>query len=87
MEDIMLSMEDLIQQGLADIHIQIQALKLKQNKSGNNKNLFNISQQKFEQLCKQKEQVFEDIIDLVYDFSDTYEYLYRSISTHCHCDC
>ena len=87
MEDIMLSMEDLIQQRLADIRIQIQALKLEQNKSGNNKNLFNISQQKLEQLCKQKEQVFEDIIDLVYDVGDTYKYLYRSISTHCHCDC
>ena len=71
MEDIMLSMEDLIQQRLADIRIQIQALKLKQNKSGNNKNLFNIYQQKLEQLCKQKEQVFEDIIDLVYDLGDT----------------
>ena len=75
MEEIMQSMEDLIQQRLADIRIQIQALKLEQNKSGNNKNLFNICQQKLEQLHKQKEQVFEDIIDLVYDLSDTYEYL------------
>ena len=75
MEDIMPSMEDLIQQRLADIRIQIQALKLEQNKSGNNKNIFNICQQKLEQLHKQKGQVFEDIIDLVYDLGDTYRYL------------
>ena len=67
MDDILPSMEDLTKQRLADIHIQIQALKQEQNRIGNNKDLFNI--------CQQKEQVFEDIINLVYQFGDTYEYL------------
>ena len=75
MEHILPNMDDLIQQRLADIHIQIQELKWEQNKSGNNKNLSNICQQKLEQLHKQKEQVFEDIIHLLYDLSDTYKYL------------
>ena len=75
MDDILPSMEDLIKQRLADIRIQIQALKWEQNRIGNNKDLFNICQQKVEQLRKQKEQVFEDIINLIYQFGDTYEYL------------
>ena len=52
-------MEDLIQQRLADIHIQIQGLKWEQNTIGNNKDLFSICQQKIQQLRKQKGQVFE----------------------------
>ena len=68
-------MEDLIQQRLADIHIQIQALKWEQNTIGNNKDLFNICQQKIQQLHKQKGQVFEYIINLFYDLRDTYKYL------------
>ena len=75
MDDILLSMEDLIKQRLVDISIQIQALKWEQNRIGNNKDLFNICQQKVKQLRKQKEQVFEDIINFVYDLGDTYEYL------------
>ena len=75
MDDILPIMEDLIEQRLADISFQIQALKWEQNRIGNNKDLFNICQQKVEQLHKQKEQVFEDIIDFVYDLEDTYEYL------------
>ena len=75
MDNILQSMEDLIKQRLADICIQIQALKQEQNRIGNNKDLFNICQQKVEQLHKQKEQVFEDIIDLVYQFGDKYKYL------------
>ena len=43
MENILPSMEDLIQQRLADIRIQIQELKWEQNKYGNNKNLSNPS--------------------------------------------
>ena len=46
MDNILLSMEDLIEQRLADISIQIQALKQEQNRIGNNKDLFNICQQK-----------------------------------------
>ena len=75
MDDILPSMENFIQQRLADIRIQIQALKWEQNIIGNNKDLFSICQQKFKELCKQKEQVFKDIIDLVYQFGDTCEYL------------
>ena len=75
MEHILPSIDDLIQQRLADIHIQIQELKLEQNKSGKNKNLSNICHQKLEQLCKQKELVFEHIIHLLYDLGDTYQYL------------
>ena len=68
-------MEDLIQQRLADISIQIQTLKWEQNKNGNNKDIYNICHQKVEQLHKQKQQVFEDIINLLYDLGDTYEYM------------
>ena len=75
MDNILPSMEDLIQQRLSDIHILIQALKWEQNRNGYNNDLFNSCQQKIEQLHKQKEQVFEDTIDLVYQFGDTYKYL------------
>ena len=75
MEHILPSIDDLIQQRLADIHIQIQELKLEHNKSGKNKNLSNICHQKLEQLHKQKELVFEHIIHLFYDLGDTYQYL------------
>ena len=74
MDGILSNMEDLIKQGLADISIQIQTLKWEQNKNGNNKDIYNICHQKVEQLHKQK-QVFEDIINLLYDLRDTYEYL------------
>ena len=73
MEHIMPSIDELIQQRLVDIHIQIQELTLEQNKSG--KNLSNICHQKLEQLCKQKELVFEHIIHLLYALGDTYHYL------------
>ena len=46
MDDILPSMQDLIKQRLADICIQIQVLKQEQNRIGNNKDLFNICQQK-----------------------------------------
>ena len=49
MDDILLSMKDLIQQRLSDKHIQIQALKWEQNRNGNNNDLFNSCQQKIEQ--------------------------------------
>ena len=75
MEHILPSIDELIQQRLADIHIQIQELKLEQNKSGKNKNLSNICHQKLEQLHKQKELVFEHIIHLLYALGDTYNYL------------
>ena len=54
MYDILPSMEDLIQQRLADRYIQIQALKQDQNRIGNNKDLFNICHQKIEQLTNRK---------------------------------
>ena len=41
MDSILPSMEDLIQQRLADNHIQIQALKWEQNRIGNSNDLFN----------------------------------------------
>ena len=52
MDNILLSMEDLIKQRLADVRIQIQALKWEKNRIGNNKDLFNICQQKVEHLRK-----------------------------------
>ena len=75
MDDKLPNMKDLIQQRLADIHIQIQSLKCQQNMTGKNNNLFNIYQQQIEHLCKQKEQVLQDIIDIVYDLGETYKYL------------
>ena len=75
MDDILPNMEDLIQQRLADIHIQIQSLKRQQNITGKNNDLFNIYQQQIEHLHKQKEQVLQDIIDVVYDLGETYKYL------------
>ena len=75
MEHILPSIDELIQQRLPDIHIQIQELKLEQNKCGKNKNLSNIRHLKLEQLHKQKELVFEHIIHLLYALGDTYHYL------------
>ena len=75
MDDILPNMEDLIQQRLADIHIQIQALKQEQKTIGNNKDLFNIYQQKIQQLGKKKGQVFEYITNLFYDLVETYKNL------------
>ena len=75
MDDILPNMEDLIQQRLTDIHIQIQSLKHQQNRTGKNNDLFNIYQQQIEHLHKQKEKVFQDIIDVVYDLGETYKYL------------
>ena len=67
-------MEDLIQQRLADIHIQIQNLKRQQNRTGKKNNLFNVYQQQIEHLRTQKEKVFQDIIDVLYDLGETYKY-------------
>ena len=75
MDHIIPNMEDLIQQRLADIHIQIQNLKCQQNRTGKKNDLFNVYQQQIENLCKQKEKVFQDIIDVLYDLGETYEYL------------
>ena len=75
MDHIIPNMDDLIQQRLADIHIQIQNLKHQQNRTGKKNNLFNIYQQQIEHLCKQKEKVFQDIIDVLYDLGQKYEYL------------
>ena len=75
MDDILPNMEDLIQQRLADIHIQIQALKQEQKTIGNNKDLFNIYQQKIQHLGKKKGQVFEYITNLFYDLGETYKNL------------
>ena len=75
MEHILPSIDEWIQQRIAAIHIQIQELKLEENKSGKNKNLSNICHQILEQLHKQKELVFEHIIHLLYALGDTYHYL------------
>ena len=75
MDHIIPNMEDLIQQRLADIHIQIQNLKCQQNRTGKRNDLFNVYQQQIEHLRKQKEKVFQDIIDVLYDLGETYEYL------------
>ena len=75
MDDILPNMEDLIQQRLADIHIQIKSLKHQQNMTGKNNDLFNIYQQQIEHLHKHKEQVLQDITDVVYHLGETYEYL------------
>ena len=68
-------MEDLIQQRLADIHMQIQNLKCQQNRAGQNKDLFNVYQQQIEHLRKKQAKVFEDIIDVLYHLGETYKYL------------
>ena len=73
MDDILPNMEDLIQQRLADIHIQ--SLKRQQNRTGKNNYLFNVYQQQIEHLCKQEENVFQDVIDVVYDLGETSKYL------------
>ena len=75
MDHIIPNMEDLIQQRLADIHIQIQNLKYQQNRTGKKNDLFNVYQQQIEHLHKQKEKVFQDIIDVLYDLGETYKYL------------
>ena len=75
MDHIIPNMEDLIQQRVADIHIQIQNLKHKQNRTGKKNDLLNVYQQQIEHLHKQKEKVFQDIIDVLYDLGETYEYL------------
>ena len=68
-------MEDLIQQRLVDINIQVQNLKHQQNRTGKKNDLFNVYQQQIEHLCIQKEKVFQDIIDVLYDLEETYKYL------------
>ena len=85
MDHIIPNMEDLIQQRLADIHIQIQNLKCQQNRTGKKNDLFNVYQQQIEHLRKQKEKVFQDIIDVLYDLGETYEYMKRSVSTLSDC--
>ena len=75
MDHIIPNMEDLIQQRLADIHIQIQNLKCQQNGKRKKNDLFNVYQQQIEHLCKQKEKVFQDIINVLYDLGEMYKYL------------
>ena len=67
--------EDLLQQRYADINLQIQCLKKEQYRVSNNKHLYNICQQQLDKLREIKQQIFEEIINLVYDSPDMYEYL------------
>ena len=67
--------EDLLQQRYADINLQIQCIKKEQNRVSNNKHLYNICQQQLDKLREIKQQIFEEIINLVYDSPDMYQYL------------
>ena len=75
MDDSIADHEDLLQQRYADINLQIQCLKKEQNGVSNNKHLYNICQQQLDKFREIKQQIFEEIIDLVYDAPDMYQYL------------
>ena len=75
MDDSIADHEDLLQQQYADINLQIQCLKQEQNRVSNNKYLYNICQKQLEKLREIKQQMFEEIIDLVYNSQDMYQYL------------
>ena len=57
--------EDLRQQQYADINSQIQCLKREQNQVTNIKDLYNICQQQLDKLREIRQQIFEEIIDLI----------------------
>ena len=57
--------EDLLQQQYADINSQIQCLKREQNQVTNIKDLYNICQQQLDKLREIRQQIFEEIIDLI----------------------
>ena len=67
--------EDLLEQRYANINLQIQCVKQEQNRVSHNKNLHNISQQHLDKLRKSRQEIFEEIIDLVYESPDMYQYL------------
>ena len=73
MDDSIADHEDLLEQRYSNINLQIQCVKQEQNRVSYNKNLYNICQQ--DKLRKTRQEIFEQIIDLVHKSPDMYQYL------------